>query len=98
MDTCDFREPPFSGTVVKACAISAGGYNTCVIACNTGQVACWGDNSHGELGIGNTANVGTASGQMGNNLQSVALPPGTSKTRICFYGHAADVRAYSRYG
>ena len=41
----------------KAVAITAGGFHTCAILDN-GRVRCWGLNWRGELGVGNTNNIG----------------------------------------
>ena len=61
---------------IAATAIAAGDLHTCAQLAG-GRVSCWGDNSFGELGIGNTANVGSSPGQMGGNLQSADLGTGT---------------------
>jgi cysteine-rich repeat protein len=42
------------GTVVQ---LSAGGHHTCALL-DTGKVPCWGDNIAGQLGYGNTDNIG----------------------------------------
>jgi cysteine-rich repeat protein len=47
--------------------IEAGQYHTCAIL-NTGRIKCWGLNSSGQLGIGDTVNRGDVHGQMGSAL------------------------------
>jgi hypothetical protein len=44
-----------------AIALSAGTFHTCVI-CEDGGVLCWGDNSEGQLGVGDTINRGSLPG------------------------------------
>ncbi len=44
---------PGSGIGLSAFAIGAGRGHTCVIVAG-GGVMCWGNNGHGQLGIGNT--------------------------------------------
>jgi len=52
--------------------VRAGGIITCALVSNN-AVKCWGDNSHGALGLGDMRNRGTASGEMGDNLPYVDL-------------------------
>jgi alpha-tubulin suppressor-like RCC1 family protein len=57
------NETPGSVAPVKlgpgrtAVAIAAGGYHTCAILDN-GKVRCWGEGSQGQLGYGNTRDIG----------------------------------------
>src|SRR5436190_20214158 len=56
----DDETPAAAGPVElggKAVAITAGGFHTCAILDN-GRVRCWGLNWRGELGVGNTNNIG----------------------------------------
>lgn len=57
------------GPAVTASAITGGFGHTCAIT-GTGQVRCWGYNSDGQLGQGNTATVGDNAGEhpVGVNL------------------------------
>jgi hypothetical protein len=52
--------------------ISAGGNHNCVILSDN-SVECWGENAHGELGYGDTANRGSLPADMGLNLHAVSL-------------------------
>jgi cysteine-rich repeat protein len=63
----------------KAMAISAGDLHACAILVD-GSVKCWGDNSSGKLGIGDTERRGDDPGEMGESLPTVHL--GTSKKAI----------------
>ena len=59
------------GTAAVPIAISAGSEHTCVIL-SGGGVKCWGGNSYGQLGLGDTSTRGDAPGEMGDNLPRVA--------------------------
>ncbi len=67
------------GTNRSAVAISAGFTNTCAVL-DDGSVKCWGSNSSGELGLGDTTPRGGSSGQMGDNLPPIDL--GTGRTAV----------------
>ena len=58
-----------------AVGVAAGDMHSCAILAD-GGMACWGHNDAGQLGVGNTKNVGAQAGQMGDNLQRVDLGPG----------------------
>ncbi|RMF60337.1 MAG: hypothetical protein D6746_07015, partial [Bacteroidetes bacterium] len=58
-------------------AIAAGGSFTCARLDNA-TVKCWGANSDGQLGLGDTSDRGDAPGEMGDNLPAVDL--GTGRT------------------
>jgi alpha-tubulin suppressor-like RCC1 family protein len=65
------------GTGRTAKAISAGGTHVCVIL-DDNTVKCWGDNSSGQLGLGDVNNRGDNAGEMGVALPVVNL--GTGRT------------------
>jgi len=57
-----------------------GGENhTCSRLAN-GKIKCWGKNNYGQLGQGNTNDLGDAASEMGNNLTAVDL--GTDKSAL----------------
>ena len=76
------------GTGRKAKAVDGGIFSTCVIL-DTNQVKCWGMNSGngaifpaGTLGVGDTTDRGSRSGQMGDSLPIVALGAGRSAVAL----------------
>ena len=65
---------PWSGTATLT-SLSAGMYSTCVVA--AGKAYCWGDNSNGQLGNGNTTDqktpvAVTATGVLSGTVDQVA--------------------------
>lgn len=67
------------GTGKTATAISTFDDTTCAIL-NDGSVKCWGKNTNGQLGLGDTVNRGDDAGEMGDSLPAVDL--GTGKTAV----------------
>ena len=61
---------PFQGRTAKSLALGYG--HTCVILDND-TVKCWGYNSNGQLGLGNTVQIGSGSSEMGDSLAPVDL-------------------------
>ena len=60
-----------------AVIVTAGDSHTCSLL-DDGSVKCWGDNSIGALGLGDTSARGDAPNEMGDNLPEVDL--GTGRT------------------
>ncbi|MBI3978179.1 MAG: tandem-95 repeat protein, partial [Chloroflexi bacterium] len=58
-----------------ATALAAGYSHTCALLDN-GQIKCWGGNTFGQLGLGNTTNRGGGAGDMGDSLPAVDLGAG----------------------
>ena len=67
-----------------ALAVSAGAAHTCAII-DTGAVTCWGLNSYGQLGYGDTTNRGSAN--LGSAMQTVNLGAGRTATAIAAGGY-----------
>jgi cysteine-rich repeat protein len=74
------------GTGVKAAALTAGAHHVCVLL-RHGRVKCWGDNTQGELGLGDKNVRGDDPGEMGDALPAVDL--GTGK-RVVAIDAGAD--------
>jgi len=74
------------GTGRTATAIAVAYNHSCVILDNA-YVKCWGSNSSGKLGIGNTTTMGDNTGEMGDNLPSIDLGTGRTATAIAAGGY-----------
>ena len=72
---CEIAAPGVATQVVT------GLYHTCVLL-STGSVKCWGGNTSGPLGLGDTAHRGDGPGEMGANLPFVDLGTGRTATHI----------------
>ncbi len=53
--------------------ITAGGAHVCAIS-KAKEIKCWGFNSSGQLGLGDTNDRGDQPGEMGDSLSAVTLP------------------------
>ena len=69
------------GTGRTATAITAGTNHTCALL-DSAAVKCWGSNTGGQLGLGDTAARGDAAGEMGNSLPAVSLGTGRTATAV----------------
>ena len=79
------------GTGRTAVDVSVGDRFSCALLDN-GDVKCWGRNTHGQLGIGNTTTMGDAANEMGGNLSAVDL--GTGRTAVAIaagYDHVCAI-------
>ncbi|CAE7215807.1 UVR8 [Symbiodinium microadriaticum] len=77
-----------SGAVVMT--LSVGLYHTCA-GLDDATIKCWGYNSDGQLGLGDTANRGDDSSEMGNYLPSVVLQGVVTSTSITSTSTTATV-------
>lgn len=62
------------GKGLTARSLALGASHTCALVADVSSnlsVKCWGDNSHGQLGVGDSANRGAQSGEMGDALPAV---------------------------
>ncbi|HAP78359.1 MAG TPA: hypothetical protein DCR14_20040 [Acidimicrobiaceae bacterium] len=80
---------PVDGGIIRtaddgqAVSVSVGGFHACALLDN-GSVTCWGDNTYGQLGFGNTTTIGDnelpAANPVGGGL--VPLPGNRSATAV----------------
>eukprot|EP00961_Rhodomonas_salina_P007732 104874-Rhodomonas_salina.1 len=69
-------------SAVSPVQIEAGGYHACA-RFEDGTLKCWGFNSDGQLGLGDTEHRGDEAGEMGNALPFVDLGQGRTVTQVC---------------
>ena len=67
------------GTGRTATAID-GGYYTTIVRLDDGTIKVWGYNGYGQLGQGNTTNLGDNSNEMGDNLSPIDLSSSSDVT------------------
>jgi alpha-tubulin suppressor-like RCC1 family protein len=68
-----------------------GGFHACAIL-EGGAVKCWGDNSLGQLGLGDTNPHGDSVAEMGNGLPTVSLGAGrTAKALTAGWAHTCAI-------
>eukprot|EP00971_Amphidinium_carterae_P224446 4452583-Amphidinium_carterae.1 len=85
----------------RAVAIAAGGNVTCAVL-RDGELLCWGENSYGQLGQGDTTNRGDAENQMGECFPSVdlaevrAVAVATSGSHTCAILNDGTLRCFGR--
>ena len=68
----DALPPVDLGTGRTVVAVAAGTRHTCVVL-DDGAIKCWGNNSSGRLGLGDTTYRGARPGEMGDALPTVAV-------------------------
>lgn len=60
------------GSGAEVTALALGNQHTCALL-STGKVKCWGQNHVGQLGLGDSADRGKSTGQMGDALPAIDL-------------------------
>jgi alpha-tubulin suppressor-like RCC1 family protein len=69
------------GTGRSAVALALGGYHSCALL-DDASVKCWGSNSYGRLGLGDTQSRGGEGGEMGDSLSAVDFGPNRTVVQI----------------
>jgi alpha-tubulin suppressor-like RCC1 family protein len=82
----------------SAVGIATGAFHTCALL-DTGAVRCWGDNAYGQLGYGNTEDIGddetpASAGDVG--LGGTAVRIATGATHSCALLDTGAVRCWGR--
>ncbi|MFT3765684.1 MAG: DNRLRE domain-containing protein [Minicystis sp.] len=81
-----------TGETASPWTLWGGGQGSSTCATYSGQLKCWGLNSYGQLGLGDTANRGDNPGEMSSNLATVDLGTGRSAVMVApGYNHACAV-------
>ncbi|MFZ3266287.1 MAG: choice-of-anchor D domain-containing protein [Terriglobales bacterium] len=88
---------PVSGLSGAVTAIAADDDHTCALLVN-GTVQCWGANSNGELGNGNTTNSSTPVGVSGLSGPATALAAGSSFTCALLSNGTVECWGSNYYG
>jgi alpha-tubulin suppressor-like RCC1 family protein len=87
-DALPFVDIAASGSIT---GIEAGSTHACAIF-GKGVLKCWGGNSRGQLGLGDTRDRGKLSGDMGANLPAVEVAPGHMVEQVALGGEHTCAR------
>ncbi len=74
-----------------ATSIATGLAHACALLDNA-TIKCWGQNTYGQLGQGNTGSIGDNANEMGNNLASISLGTGRTATAVYAFGYESCAR------
>lgn len=77
-------------------AIATGGNHTCAVTFD-GSMKCWGSNTNGELGVGNTTNQ-TAPVEVSDLSNVIAIATGSSHTCAIVSGGAMKCWGNNQFG
>jgi len=69
------------GTGRSAVALALGAVHSCALL-DDASVKCWGSNTFGLLGMGDTRDRGDEGGEMGDSLSAVDLGPGRTVVQL----------------
>ncbi|HMV65955.1 MAG TPA: hypothetical protein PKA64_03815, partial [Myxococcota bacterium] len=76
------------GPNLRAVQVSAGGDHTCAVLSDA-SLKCWGRGAVGQIGSGDSANLGDEPGEMGLGLAPVVLPGGAQAAWVSAGGNFA---------
>eukprot|EP01083_Nonionella_stella_P138102 420241_1 len=71
--------------ITSSLFIETNGYHNCVL--EDKNVKCWGMNMFGQLGNGDTNNIGDESNEMGDNLREIDLGTGFTPMQVMLGGY-----------
>ncbi|MDP7203619.1 MAG: hypothetical protein QGF72_05760, partial [Candidatus Poseidoniaceae archaeon] len=80
-DELDDMITPMGADSGNAELLDVGGAHSCAVGAS-GNMKCWGNGSSGQLGLGNTQNVGDDSSEQGEELPFVNLGSGLTTTSL----------------
>ena len=78
------------GTGRTAKALATGFYHSCAILDNN-TLKCWGQNTYGQLGLGDITARGDGAGEMGDALPTVNLGAGRTALKVSAFGYVTCV-------
>lgn len=92
-----FTRPIFLNSLSNIRNIQAGAYHTCAIN-NSGALFCWGRNSEGQLGLGNTNLIAVPTAVGSLNSQVTELNLGEKHTCVIHQANKVKCMGENKYG
>ena len=90
-DMGDYMDPIDLGTDFYPIQLGGGHWTACAIS-SQNTAKCWGLNTYGQLGLGDTNNRGREADEMGDNLQIIDFGSGFEAVAVrCSDGHCCAV-------